>query len=142
MPWSWAVERLTDAHNYWFSTTRAGGRPHAMPVWGVWLDDRFYFSTGRDSRKARNLAANPHCVVTTESGARAVIVEGQASEIAFDDLPEAIPAAYQVKYNSLLDPKLGPIFVVTPRTAFAFIEGGDELDDFVSTATRWRFARD
>jgi len=34
-----------------------------VPVWGVWLDDAFYFSSGAKSRKARNLAANPNCVV-------------------------------------------------------------------------------
>lgn len=26
----------------------------------------FYFSTGKQSRKARNLAANPQCVIATE----------------------------------------------------------------------------
>jgi Pyridoxamine 5'-phosphate oxidase len=139
LPWTWAEERLITSHNYWFSTARPDGRPHTMPVWGVWSGNYFYFSTGRDSRKARNLAANPFCVITTESGAEAVIVEGQANEIPFARLPAAIADAYQEKYNSALDPQLGPIFVITPQTAFAFIEGGDEPDDFVSTATRWRF---
>ncbi len=58
LPWNWAVERLQKARNYWISTTRPDGRPHAMPVWGVWYDNQFYFSTGRESRKARNLAVN------------------------------------------------------------------------------------
>ena len=39
LSWGWAVERLVAARNYWVSTTRPDGRPHAMPVWGVWLDD-------------------------------------------------------------------------------------------------------
>ena len=34
-------------------------RPHVMPVWGVWLDGRLWFSSGLRSRKARNLAATP-----------------------------------------------------------------------------------
>jgi hypothetical protein len=34
LPWSVAVERLTEARNYWIATTRPDGRPHAMPVWG------------------------------------------------------------------------------------------------------------
>jgi hypothetical protein len=139
LPWSWAAERLTDSHNYWFATTRPDGRPHAMPIWGVWHKNRFYFSTGRDTRKARNLAANVHCVLTTESGPQAVIVEGQAAEIAFADLPAVVPAAYQTKYDAPLDPNLGPVFVVTPQTAFAFIEVGDAPDEFVSTATKWQF---
>jgi hypothetical protein len=36
--WRWAIERLADSRNYWISTTRRDGRPHAMPVWGVVAD--------------------------------------------------------------------------------------------------------
>ena len=70
LPWAWAVERLTRARNYWIATTCPDGLPHCVPVWGVWLDDdnAFYFSSGTQSRKARNLAANPNCVVCPEDG--------------------------------------------------------------------------
>lgn len=139
LPWSWAVERLASSHNYWLATTQPDGSPHAMSIWGVWTDNQFYFSTGSNSRKARNLAANPRCVVTTESGTQAAIVEGTAAEIAFADLPEGVAAAYQAKYTTPLDSQLGLIFAVTPQKAFGFIESGDEPDDFVSTATRWQF---
>jgi len=44
LPWSWAVERLSAAHNYWICTTRPDGRPHAVPVWGVWLDDAVWLA--------------------------------------------------------------------------------------------------
>jgi hypothetical protein len=52
--------------NYWAATSRADARPHLMPVWGVWLRDCFYFSTGPRSRKARNLSQNARCSVSTE----------------------------------------------------------------------------
>ena len=52
-----------------------------MPVWGVWLDDTFYFSTGRKSRKGRNLAANAACTITNDDAEDAVIVEGSAEEV-------------------------------------------------------------
>ena len=78
LPWSWAVERLTKARNYWVATTRPDGNPHAMPVWGVWIDDAFYFSTGTQSRKARNLAENPRCVIGCEIGPDQVIVTDSA----------------------------------------------------------------
>src|ERR1700720_4522180 len=68
LPWTWAVERLSKARNYWVATTRPDGNPHAMPVWGVWIDDAFHFSTGTQSRKARNLVHNPNCVVGCELG--------------------------------------------------------------------------
>ena len=52
--WSWAEQRLVDARNYWIATTRPDGRPHCRPVWGVWLPDGFWFSTGSLAR--HNLA--------------------------------------------------------------------------------------
>ncbi|HEX6597605.1 MAG TPA: pyridoxamine 5'-phosphate oxidase family protein, partial [Acidimicrobiales bacterium] len=67
LPWSWAAERLVAARNIWVVTASAEGRPHALPVWGVWDegDHRFGFSCGPRSRKARNLAANPQAAILT-----------------------------------------------------------------------------
>src|SRR5215831_11804665 len=78
LPWAWAEKRLVRSHNYWLITSRPDGAPHAMPVWGVWVDSIFCFSTGRESRKAKNLAANPRCVVCNDQSREAVIVEGHA----------------------------------------------------------------
>src|SRR4030088_3796305 len=75
LPWTWAEERLRQSHNYYVMTVRPDATPHAMPVWGIWVDDRFYFSTGAKSRKARNLDANPSCVVCTDIPAEAVVLE-------------------------------------------------------------------
>ncbi len=134
LPWGWAAERLSKAHNYWISTTRPDGRPHAMPVWGVWLDEIFLFSTGRQSRKARNLAANPRCVVCPERGDEAVILEGISEEITDPSLLRQFVDAYKVKYDWDVDPSQGPIYAVCPSVAF-----GMTLDDFTGSATRWQF---
>ncbi|MGH8246558.1 MAG: pyridoxamine 5'-phosphate oxidase family protein [Gammaproteobacteria bacterium] len=136
LPWRWATERLRKAHNYWISTCRPDGRPHTMPVWGVWLDGAFYFSTGRESRKAHNLAANPRCVVCPEGASEAVILEGVAREVTDDEQIRRIAKVYGAKYPFALDPSLGPIFAVRPRVAFGQIE---KADLFTKTATRWRF---
>lgn len=56
MSWSWAVEQLEQARNFWFSTTRPDGRPHAMPAWAAWLDGALYFDGSPETRRARNLA--------------------------------------------------------------------------------------
>src|SRR4030088_2675642 len=50
-PWSWALERLQNSHNYWIATSRVEGRPHLMLVWGVWWQDAFWFSTGSRTRE-------------------------------------------------------------------------------------------
>lgn len=136
LPWSWANERLSKAHNYWVATTRPNGRPHAVAVWGVWVNDKFYFSTGARSRKARNLANNPRCVVCTERADKAVIVEGIARKVRSSSIPRRVMSEYSRKYKSELDPKLGPIYAVRPSVAFGFIEAADE---FSGAATRWAF---
>src|SRR5690242_4624396 len=69
LPWKWAAQRLSKSHEYWIATTRPDKSPHVMVVWGLWLEDGFYFSTGKNSRKARNLAANPRCVICSSDPA-------------------------------------------------------------------------
>jgi nitroimidazol reductase NimA-like FMN-containing flavoprotein (pyridoxamine 5'-phosphate oxidase superfamily) len=135
LPWAWAERRLARSHNYWLMTVRPNGRPHAMPVWGLWVDGAFYFSTGRASRKARNLARNPRCVVCTERADEAVIVEGVAEEIKDAKALGRLARPYHAKYKPwTLDPALGPVYAVRPRAAFAMHERR-----FPSAATRWRF---
>ena len=131
--WEWAQKRLESSHNYFIITVRPDGRPHVMVIWGIWLGNAYYFSTGATTRKAKNLAANPHCVVCNEDADEAVIVEGQARQIAYSDLPGNAPDLYFRKYGWKLDPQLGPIFKVSPRTVFAMPE---KL--FPAGATRWR----
>ena len=74
-PWSWALERLEKSHNYWIATTRPGGRPHLMVVWGVWWEEAFWFSTGPNTRKAKNIASDPHVVIATEKAGAEMLLE-------------------------------------------------------------------
>jgi nitroimidazol reductase NimA-like FMN-containing flavoprotein (pyridoxamine 5'-phosphate oxidase superfamily) len=137
LPWKWAKQRLTKSHNYWLITTRPNGTPHAMPVWGVWAGGAFCFSTGRQSRKAKNLGANPHCVVCNELSKEAVIVEGLAKEITDPDQIKEFGLPYQRKYKPWkLDPSMGPIFIVRPQTVFAMYE-----KKFATAATKWEFEK-
>ena len=78
LPWSWAEERLAGSHDYWLTSLWPDGRPHSMPVWGAWDGEALWFSSGRRSRKARNLAADPRCIVTTDDPKDPVVVEGRA----------------------------------------------------------------
>src|SRR5579859_1685911 len=76
LPWRWADARLERARRYWIATTRPGGRPHSRPVWGVWLENRFHFSTG--SLAAEILLQSPEITVHVEEGNDIVILEGVA----------------------------------------------------------------
>jgi hypothetical protein len=138
LPWSWAVDRLTKARNYFTATTRPNGRPHVAVVWGNWIDERFYFLTFSASRKARNLQANPNCVLCPESAQEAVIVEGVV-EISTDPaLIQRFADAYEAKYQEELG-QASKVYVVRPRVAFAFIA---DAADYPATATRWKFEGD
>ncbi len=146
LPWTWAAERLGGGRNYWIVTVSAAGRPHAMPVWGVWNDDelRFAFSCGPRSRKAANLAANPQVVVASEDTVECISVEGRAHRVD-GDREDVWIARYLAKYTPMA-PDLSAdflrqnlVFEVVPERALAVIEREEE---FASRATRWRFEGD
>jgi pyridoxamine 5'-phosphate oxidase-like protein len=107
---------------------------------GIWLDGAFYFSSGAKSRKARNLAANPNCVVCPEDGIHAVSLEGVAGKITEVKTIRKFVAAYNRKYNWDLKPEtvldMGPIFAVRPRKVIAVDASPGK---FQSSATRWLF---
>jgi len=134
LPWTWVATKMNRCRTFWLATIHAGrGRPHVMPVWGVWLDDAFFFSTGRKSRKGQNLAANPACTVANDDGQEAIIVEGMAAPVKDATALERIATAYKKKYK--MDPRsMGePIFRVQPNQIFGFVE-----KTFSQSATRWK----
>lgn len=136
LPWKWAEDRLGKVHNFWVGTTQPDGRPHVMPVWGVWMDGGLYFSTGAKSRKARNLRANPSCVVCGEHARGQIIIEGTARRLSEPKLWKRFAAVYEKKYDfDMSGYSAEPFYVVRPRTVFAFWE-----KDFVGSATRWKFS--
>ena len=103
LPWSFALERLERAQNYWIATTRPDGRPHAVPVWGVLVEGTVYFGGGPETVWARNLARDPRVVVHLESGDEVVIIEGTAIRHTEENTDAAlltkIDDAYEPKYD-------------------------------------------
>ncbi|MDT7551724.1 MAG: hypothetical protein QOI16_260 [Pseudonocardiales bacterium] len=101
------VERLlADAQLYWIITVRRDGRPHAVPLVGVWHDGAFFFCTGTQEQKHLNLEANAHVAVTTGStGAggwgtgKDVVIEGTAVRVTDADALQALAAAWFAKYG-------------------------------------------
>ena len=71
------------------------------------MDDSLVFSTSETSRKARNLARDPRCMITTDVADEAVIVEGEASVLSLSadaGLLQRWVAEYQSKYDWEMDP--------------------------------------
>jgi nitroimidazol reductase NimA-like FMN-containing flavoprotein (pyridoxamine 5'-phosphate oxidase superfamily) len=139
LPWSHVDERMRNSLNYWIGTTDANGRPHATPVWGVWLDGVLYFDGSPQTRRGRNLALNPAVVVHLEDGTAPVILQGEAHEIVGIErvLAERIAKGYAGKYEGYApEPdtwKSGGIYRLSIQTAYAWTS-------FPNDATRWKFS--
>jgi general stress protein 26 len=154
--WAEARERLEKAEVYWLSTVRPDGRPHVTPLLSIWLDGALYFCTGPGERKARNLARNPHCILTNGCNALDegldLAVEGDAARVSDEAKLRRIAGVYESKYGtdwrftvrdgafyhdpgSLrgTDPGEALVYEVVPSTVFGFGKG--EL----FSQTRWRF---
>jgi PPOX class probable F420-dependent enzyme len=139
LPWSWAVERLERSHDYWVATTGPDRQPHVMPVWGVFVDGALWFSSGRGSRKTRNLAENPQCAITTDNPYEPVVIEGTAELVedltAIGSFVTTLNTKYNTSYSiDFFNPKSNACFRVRPVWAFGLIES-----DFTGSPTRWVF---
>jgi len=140
LPWNYVQERMRVSQNYWISTSTVKGQPHATPVWGVWLDDVLYFDGSPDTRRSRELAANPNVAVHLEDGSQVVILEGTAHELKKPplDLRRRLSAAYTEKYTKQgYAPapdtwEEGGVYAFRPALVFAWTQ-------FPQDTTRWQF---
>ena len=162
IPWTKVRERLEqglsqspgsggpDRHTYWLATVRPDGRPHVMPLGVLWVDGVLYFNAGATTRKAQNLAHNPHCVLTVATHDFDLIVEGTAVRVTDQATAERIAEMYRsqgwpasvsegapsltAEYGA---PTAGPppwdVYEVTPETVFALATAEPY------GAARWRF---
>ena len=144
LPWSHVSERMEKSLNYWISTVSPEGEPHATPVWGMWLDDAlyegFYFDGSPQTRRGRNIAANPKVAIHLESGDDVVIFRGEVEQINGRDrsFSNRLAAAYAAKYKAkgyAPAPDTwdeGGLYVVRPSVVFAWT-------NFPQDTTRWIF---
>lgn len=135
-PWKYAVERLTRARGYWISTTSPNGHPHSMPVWGLWSRDHFLFSTGAQSRKAQNIAREPHIVVGAEPSDDTIVLEGVAFLVNDAAWKKEFASAYATKYDVDMSTFDEPVYAVKPTRAYSFSSAAGE---FAGGSTRWTF---
>jgi hypothetical protein len=137
LDWAWATERLEQAKIYWLATASADATPHLIPIWGAWVDGRWYVEGG-PTRWQRNLRENPKAAVTVEFGREIVIVKGTTREIVapVPDLATRIATGY-AKYRPAYDAdpanwSAGGLWELTPVKAFAW-------SAFPDDTTRFRF---
>jgi hypothetical protein len=122
-------------HTSWLTTINPDGSPHLTPVGFVQLDGVWYFTSGTGTRKSRNIAADPRCVVSVATHPFDLVIEGSAARVTDADELRSVadeyvrggwPAqvegdAFTAEYSA---PSAGPppwhVYRITPATVFAF----------------------
>jgi len=121
-------------HTCWLATVRPDGRPHVMALGVLWIAGAAYFSAGAGTRKAKNLAADPRCVLSVATEAFDLVVEGEATKVSDADTLARIAGAFAeagwhptvrqgALYAEYSAPSAGPppwdVYEFTPSTVFA-----------------------
>src|SRR5438874_2120470 len=158
IPWSRALTALEapatkpgeagGPTTYWLATVRPDGRPHVAGVGALWVDGRFYFTSGAGTRKSRNLAKNPNCMISVSLRDLDLVVEGTVVRVTDEPTLRRLAELYATQgwparvadgaltaeYSA---PSAGPppwdLYAVTPSTAI----GVASAEPY--GATRWRF---
>lgn len=139
VPWEEVRAVLAEAEVSWLSTVRPDGRPHVTTLLAVWLGEAAYFCTGAQERKGRNLAENPHVVLTTGAnrlhGGLDVVLEGDAVRVRDMAKLHRVADAYEAKYGTEWH------FTVSDNAAFRNSFGGEALVYEIAPSTVFAFGK-
>lgn len=123
-----------DRHTHWLATINPDGTPHIMPVGVFHVDGEMFFTSGPGTRKSKNLARDPRCVVTVATHPFDLVSEGEAQRVTEpSDLEMVAAAAVEGGWPARVEgaaltaefsaPAAGPppwyVYRVTPTTVFA-----------------------
>ncbi|OMC44754.1 pyridoxamine 5'-phosphate oxidase family protein [Mycobacterium sp. IS-1264] len=121
-------------HTVWLTTINPDGSPHVMPLGVLPWEGSWYFTSGLATRKSRNLARDPRCVLSVATDPFDLVVEGRARRVtdagelasvadvfARDGWPCRVEGdALTAEFSA---PSAGPapwhLYRVTPETVFA-----------------------
>ena len=133
--WTAVRTELERAQHYWIATVRPDGRPHVVPVEGLWVDDAWYYSGSKETIHYRSVAANPQAAMHLEAATKVFVVEGEVLPIdPAQTLVARLAKAWRQKYGYAppdADESVG-VLRLTPRSILAWTA-------FPKDATRFRF---
>ena len=153
LPWSrprdlLAASPTQSGITFFLGTVRPDGRPHAAGIGALWLDGDFYITGGPETRKARNLAANPACTLSVRLEGIDLILEGEAFRVTDQPTLEQAARLYreggwpaEVQGDAFTAPFSAPSAGPPPWHLYRFTYhtviglGGSDPGG----ATRWRF---
>lgn len=70
-----------DRHTCWLATINSDGSPHVTGIGAMWHDGSFWFETGPNTRKAKNVARDPRCTLSVAMKDYDLVIEGNATKI-------------------------------------------------------------
>jgi hypothetical protein len=92
-----------DRHSTWLATINDDGSPHVTGIGSMWLDGMFWFETGKQTRKGRNLARDPRCTLSLATDQFDLVADGTA-ELVTDPVTVArIAELYAVDWPCRVD---------------------------------------
>jgi hypothetical protein len=80
-----------DRHTCWLATINRDGSPHVTGVGALWFDGAFWFETGEQTRKAKNLARDQRCTLSLATDEFDLVLDGVAERVT-DPVTVAIMA--------------------------------------------------
>lgn len=83
-----------DRHTFWLSTVDPDGRPHMTAVGAHWIDGRYYFIGGPQSRKIRNIEWEPRCALGAALSGHDVALEGRATRVTDEHFLARVAAVF------------------------------------------------
>jgi hypothetical protein len=146
--WDSIVERFTtrsapreNDHNSrttWLVSLNEDGSPHVTAVGAIWLDETFWFQTGRGTRKALNVERDPRCSIAISVRDADVVWDGSAARVTDPtDIERAAKAWADQGWPAEVDesgsgivapfnaPSQGPppwnVYRITPRSALVVL---------------------
>ncbi len=137
--WDWVVEQLTEAKHYWLASVRSNGKPHVVPRWGVFIDNKFYYDGSPETRHARNILGNPNVTLHLESGEKAIILEGTShpADKPEPEFAKQLAKTISDKYTALgysPEPNQwdeGGLYIFTPRQCIAWSKFNEDPTKFI-----------
>jgi hypothetical protein len=138
-------------HTCWLTTINPDGSPHVTGIGALYVEGRFWFETGERTRKARNVARDPRCVLSLATDEFDLVLDGRASQItdpstvatmaahwAAQGWPARVDESGRALTAEFSAPSAGPppwfVYRIDPTAATALrtVEPGG--------ATRWQFS--
>ena len=96
--WQAIEARLGRELTIWLATVREDGRPHLIPIWYIWLNDKFYIATGDETQKFINMRYNQHVALSLPDTSSVIMVEGEA-HVADRPTVDAVAEYFFHKYE-------------------------------------------